>query len=316
MPELRFLPRLTGLLCLALPVVACGGPWNVTTNDSWHTLPYGGRIRSYILHLPPALSGQRLLPLVINLHGGGGNAISAIEQTGFNTEADRNGFIVVCPNGTGAPHPLLNAMGRGEFYTWNAGSCCGYAVQHQVDDVGYIRALIATLQKRYPIDRKRIYATGFSNGGMMAYRLACEMSDTFAAMGVVSGTLTDLCCRPVEPVPVIHFHGTADQNVPLLGGVGAKSVDPTPKPPVLEAINFWIKHNGASEQPQVTRFGSITKRVYVAASGRAEVVFYLIAGGGHAWPGGKRMLSILDKPTQELSATHLIWQFFAAHPKP
>jgi len=312
----HLLRRLASLLCLVSSVAACAAPMNATANDELYTLDFGGRTRSYILHLPPTISSTKPVPLVVNLHGGGGNAKSALEQTGFNAEADRNGFIVVYPNGTGAPHPLLNAMGRGEYYSWNAGTCCGYAVQHRVDDVGFIRALIATLERQYPIDRKRIYATGISNGGMMAYRLACEMSDTFAAIGVVSGVLTDNSCRPAQPVPVIHFHGTADQNVPLLGGVGPKSVDKTPKPPVMDTIDFWIKRDGASPQPQVTRFGSITKRVYAAANGSAEVVFYLIAGGGHAWPGGKQMLSILDKPTMEISATQLIWQFFAAHPKP
>jgi polyhydroxybutyrate depolymerase len=314
--DLQSLRRHASLWGLASALVACAAPMNAIANDELHTLDFGGRTRSYILHLPPAISSGKPLPLVINLHGGGGNARSAMEQTGFNDEADRNGFIVVYPNGTGAPHPLLNAMGRGEFYSWNAGSCCGYAVQHQVDDVGFIRALIATLEQQYPIDRKRIYATGISNGGMMAYRLACELSDTIAAIGVVSGALVTPSCRPAQPVPVIHFHGTADQNVPMLGGVGPKSVDKTPKPPVMDAIDFWVKRDGALAQPQITRLGSITKRVYAAANGSAEVVFYLIQGGGHAWPGGKQMLSILDKPTQEISATQLIWQFFAAHPKP
>jgi polyhydroxybutyrate depolymerase len=307
--------RAAALLALGLALAACAVPLNVAANDESQSLEFGGRTRSYIVHLPPGTMAGKSLPLVVNLHGGGGNARSAIEQTGFNDEADRSGFIVVYPNGTGPAHPLLEAMGRGQFYGWNAGTCCGYPVKQSVDDVGFIRTMISTLEQQYPIDRKRIYATGISNGAMMAYRLACEMSDTFAAVGIVSGALTARVCQPAQPVAVIHFHGTADQNVPLRGGVGQKAYDKAPKPPVMDAIDFWAKRDNCSLQPQATSNGNITQRVYACPRGNAGVVFYLISGGGHAWPGGKQMLSILDKPDMEISATQLIWQFFVAHPK-
>ncbi|MCX8051974.1 MAG: alpha/beta hydrolase-fold protein [Chlorobi bacterium] len=304
------------VLVSSLVLLCCSSPRNTAAaDDRWESLRVGSLTRSYLVHLPPENKRIGSLPLVIVLHGGGGNALSAAEQTGFDAEADRNGFIVVYPNGTGKPHPMLNAIGRGEMYTWNAGTCCGYAAQHNVGDVAFIRALIVELEKKYPIDRRRIYAAGISNGGMMAYRLACEMSETFAAIGVVAGVQT-VECRPSQPVSVVHFHGTADQNVPLTGGVGAKALDKTPKPPVEESISFWVKFNRCRTQPQresVTP--SVTRYTYAAEGSTAEVVYYQIAGGGHAWPGGKRLLAILDEPTQEIAATPIIWQFFAAHPK-
>ena len=302
------------LLTLVFPAMAAE---SMTTGSSRGELSIGGRTRTYQLHVPASTSrSTKPLALVVALHGGGGNAVANEQQTGFNDVADREGFIVVHPDGTGAARPLLNAFGKGHFYTWNAGSCCGYAVEHQVDDVAYIRALVKALQQRLPIDPKRIYATGISNGGMMSYRLACEASDVFAAIGVVSGAQTNSGCQPSQAVSVIHFHGTADQNVLLGGGIGAKALDKRNKPPVMDAINFWIRADGLGTTPQLSEHGNIRKQVWTGGHHGAEVVFYLINGGGHAWPGGKQMLAMLDKPTQEIAATPLIWEFFKTHPKP
>jgi len=279
-----------------------------------HSLDFGGRTRSYLVHPPAGADLKKPLPLVLALHGGGGTAAANMKQTGFNAEADRSGFIVVHPNGTDQPRPMLNAMGRGFFFTWNAGSCCGYAKKNQIDDIGFIRAVVGEVRKHYSIDPKRIYATGISNGGMLSYRLACEASDLVAAIGVVSGAQTVASCKPANPVSVIHIHGSADQNVQLLGGVGAKALDKDPKPPVMDAIRFWANRDGAPAQPQSLTSGKVKKEVYKGKG--AEVVFYLIEGGGHSWPGGERILDSLDPPSLDLKATPTLWQFFAAHPKP
>lgn len=283
--------------------------------DTRYELQHGGRERSYVLHEPAGAAGRKNLPLVLSLHGGGGNAFLNAQQTGFNAEADRSGFIVVHANGTGESRPLLNSMGRGFMFTWNAGTCCGYAQQNKVDDVGFLRAVIADVRKKYSIDPKRIYASGLSNGAMMSYRLACEASDLIAAVGIVAGAQTVSACKPAQPVSVIHIHGTADQNVPLLGGVGPKSYDRGPKPPVLDAIRFWARTDGAAAEPVSSTRGNVRKDVYAGRNG-VDVVFYTLAGGGHSWPGGERMLAILDAPSPDLNATKTIWQFFAAHPKP
>jgi polyhydroxybutyrate depolymerase len=135
--------------------------------------------------------------------------------TGLNEKADEAGFLAVYPNGTGEKRSL----------TWNGGNCCGYAVENQVDDVGFVRALLDDLEKVVTVDPSRVYATGISNGAIMAYRLASELSDRIAAVAPVAGPMGTATCSPRRPVSVMHFHGTDDQFAPCrrAGGRGASS---------------------------------------------------------------------------------------------
>jgi polyhydroxybutyrate depolymerase len=219
--------------------------------DVTETMIVDGRARSYTLHAPPG--GTRERPLVLVLHGGGGSADSAASQTGFSAVADREGFVVVYPDGTDRPRQLLNGLGRPGFLTWNAGACCGFAMENRVDDVAFLRALVTRLARSHAIDRGRVYATGLSNGGMMAYRLACEASELFAAVAVVSGVVVTQPCTPREPVAVLHIHGSADANVPLAGGVGARSLTRTAFPPVAETIALWVRADGCAAEPRLTQ---------------------------------------------------------------
>jgi polyhydroxybutyrate depolymerase len=293
----------------------CFGAFSAGADDSIHTITVDQTERSYALHVPDTPKFQ--LPLVIVLHGGGGSAQSAIAQTGFNAEADRQGFIAAYPEGSDRARPLLNALGKPSFHTWNAGACCGYAVEHGVDDVGFIRAMVADIGKRYPLDPKRVYAAGHSNGGMMAYRLACEASDLVAAIGAVSAVIVVAPCEPRFPVSVIDIHGTADRNVPIEGGVGPKSISKYPYPPVERSIAFWAAWDDCGKDPIVSAPApSVTLRSYPLCTLGIAVDYYVIEGGGHAWPGGKRLAKFLDEPSNAIDATQLIWQFFAAHPKP
>ncbi len=205
---------------LALTLLAATGLSHAApSGDEVHTLDFDGLKRSYALHMP-AKSPAGELPLVVVLHGGGGSGAGAARMTGFDALADEAGFMVVYPDGT--DRPLLHAMGKPGLLTWNAGSCCGYAQYKNMDDVGFIRAVVADVQKQHAVDAKRIYATGMSNGGMLSYRLACEASDLFAAIGPVAGIIEIPDCKPVHPVAVIDFQGTDDENVPLNGGIGKK----------------------------------------------------------------------------------------------
>ncbi|HVT35667.1 MAG TPA: PHB depolymerase family esterase [Nevskiaceae bacterium] len=300
------------LLALSAGCASAGGN-DVGPGETRYEMKFGGRDRSYVVHVPS--SGARAnSALVISLHGGGGNAHTNAQQTHFNDESDREGFIVVHANGTGESRPFLNAMGKGFLFTWNAGTCCGYARDQGVDDVGFIRAMVAAIRSKYSIDPKRIYATGISNGGMLSYRLACEASDLIAAIGVVSGAQAVANCQPSQGVSVMHIHGTADQNVLLAGGIGPKGYDKVPKPPVMDAINFWVKFDGAAAQPKTTISGNLRTDYYHGT--RGDVEFILITGGGHSWPGGEQMLAALDPPSKDMAATPTIWKFFVAHPKP
>ena len=305
------------LLRAALLALGIAAAAPAAAADLLRKVEVGGLERTYRIHLPRAVKPGAPAALVIALHGGGGNGRSTDRQTRFSAEADRQGFVVVYPDGTGRARPFLGAMGRGGFLTWNAGGCCAFAMEHRIDDVGFIRAMVAAIEREMPIDPHRIYATGISNGGMMAYRLACEASDLVAAVGVVSGVAVAEPCQPGSPVAVIHIHGAADQNVPLAGGVGAKAVTRTNYPPVERSIAFWAGADGCAARPRVSQpTAGVTLRDYAGCRAGTEVAFYVIAGGGHAWPGGAQMASFLDKPSTAMSATPAIWAFFAAHPKP
>jgi polyhydroxybutyrate depolymerase len=308
--------RPADFVCALLLLIAAAGS-SARADDPLVTLTVGGQQRSYQLHIPASLPKDRPAALVIDLHGGGGSAESAAKQTGFAAEADRGGFVLATPNGSGRDRPLLSALGKPGLLTWNAGACCAYAQAQGIDDVGFMRALVADVGRRVPLDPKRIYATGLSNGGMMAYRLACEASDLFAAIGVVSGVVMVSPCKPRFPVAVLHIHSDADQNVPLAGGVGPKALNKQSYPPVMDSITFWAAHDDCGREPIVsTPAPGVTLKSYPMCAAGTAVDFYLIAGGGHSWPGGQRMLKRLDEPSQALKATPLIWQFFKAHPKP
>ncbi len=282
--------------------------------DPSHELEFGGLKRSYLLHLPVnAPAGP--LPLVLVLHGGGGNGESAVEMTGFDAEADEHGFIAVYPNGTDRGRPLRSMLGKQGFLTWNAGSCCSYAAEHDIDDVGFIRAVVADVQKAHAVDPKRIYATGISNGAMLSYRLACEASDLFAAIGPVSGIVEIPDCKPAHPVAVIDFQGTADENVPIDGGVGKKQLGTKEsRKPVQYSIDLWAKADGCSVTVK-SEAPDIHLSNYGGCEAGTAVDYYVVQGGGHDWPGGKQMAAFLDKPNPNIPATSLIWSFFKDHPK-
>jgi polyhydroxybutyrate depolymerase len=281
---------------------------------------YNGQSRSYILHLPPSYNGGDEMPLVVVLHGGGGNAKNIEEVTSFSTKADEEGFIVVYPDGSGKLERHL--------LTWNGGFCCGYALENNIDDVGFIRALIEYLIENYAINQKMIYATGMSNGAIMSYRLGAELSDIFAAIAPVAGAIggqaneTAKIWRipePEVPISVIIFHGTNDTRVPYDGGrptandtKGAYSYMS-----VNESVSFFVEHNQCNAFPErnISESGNIIKDIYTGGLKNTEIVLYTIVNGTHSWPGGKKGSRNGDVPTTEISATDLIWKFFEAHPK-
>lgn len=288
-------------------------------------LAVNGIPRNYYVHVPPSYDRSKSMPLVLVFHGTHLNGPAMIYLTNFNTYADKKGFIVVYPNGAG---------GR-----WEDGRT-GTGV---ADDIGFVRSLLDRLSSVVNIDRRHIYAAGFSNGGYFTERLACE-SDRIAAIAVVAASMMERTateCSANRRVPVIFFVGTADPLVPSeesehndqlgklgelvgLSGLGSLSV-PVARMggvmPLSEALSFWCRHNQCSLSPYANeepdrdpRDGTTVRRETYGAYG-SEVVYYKIKGGGHTWPGAtfNAPSDIFGKTTYDINATELITDFFMRH---
>jgi polyhydroxybutyrate depolymerase len=270
-----------------------------------------GRDRTFVVRAPRAVaSSPDRLPVVIVLHGGGGNARNAERMTGFTALVESERIIAVYPDGTGRAAAAL--------LTWNAGHCCGYAMTNNVDDVRFIATLLDTLAARYPVDPARIYVTGMSNGGMMSHRLGRELSDRIAAIAPVVGAVFPGDPPPRGPVAVLAINGLLDKSVPAAGGrgagIGRNAWDGTPPLDNLAQGTYWAVANGCDASPTREHVGAVITWTHRCPAGRAVRVVQL-EDMGHAWPGGARGTALCDAPSPSLDATRVIWEFFRAHPR-
>jgi polyhydroxybutyrate depolymerase len=287
--------RLTALLGVLLALSGCSGPHRTETRlpdgTTVHTMAFGGLDRSYRVHKPTGLADPA--PLVVMLHGAFGDGEQAENSYGWDQLADSAKFVIAYPDGVG--------------HTWNAHGCCGTAASENIDDVGFITTMVGEIGASLPIDTSRVYVAGISNGGIMAYTLACN-SGIFAAIGPDSATMLDPCPAP-HPTSVIHIHGTADRLVPYNGGQGASTVN---GPSIPDVNAFWRKVNQCGP-PDVTTNPPVTTSTAGCADHRS-VELITIQGGRHQWPGGTTFLEKFGTTTHALNATQTIWQFFTAHP--
>jgi polyhydroxybutyrate depolymerase len=233
--------------------------------------------------------------VVFDFHG---YAMSGIWQEALSrlpAKSDAAGFIAVHANGTGA---LLG---------WNAGSCCGTAAAIGIDDIGFVDAMLAELDTRLCVDPKRIYATGFSNGGFLSHRLGCERASVFAAIAPVAGVMGVTPCTPSRPMPVMQIHGTGDAVIPYAGNLTFE--------PVVTTIAGWVSRNRCNAAPvEIFHQGDVRCTATRGCHGDAEVILCTITGGGHTWPGGGFLP--VGHQTTDLAATDAMWDFFVAHPLP
>lgn len=270
------------------------------------TLMIFGRNRFFKVHLPLGYTVQKEYPVVFVFHGGGGNPDNIEKTTDFSAKADKEGFIVVYPYGTGSfPKKLL---------TWNTWDCCGYADKKNIDDVSFIKKVLEIIKTKYSVNQNMIFATGLSNGGMMCYLLACEMPDQFAAVAPVAATMFDENqCPANSEISMIIFNSIDDKHIPYEGGIGDESIVKVEKMPVEKVVNFWVNKFNCVLLNK-TEVSSYNKIDYMNKKG-TEIIFYKMMGGGHSWPGGERGRLFADKPVKDVSATDLIWDFFKNHPK-
>jgi polyhydroxybutyrate depolymerase len=268
----------------------------------YDSLQVDGYVRSYLLNLPPNYNDSNNFSLVIALHGTGGNASQMETDYKLTAKSNSARFIIAYPEG-------VRSDGVLGVRTWNAGGCCDYAMEHNVNDVQYIRQLIQKLLAMYKINPKKIYATGMSNGAMMSYRLGCELSQQLAAIAPVSGTLiTTQACTAARPVPILHIHSALDTKVPYAGGYGLANYY---FPPVDSGLHVWAAINGCNAAPETVIDAPLyTQTQYAGCAGNEMIQLYLTKDGGHAWPGGLQARSAADEPSKAFDATDLIWDFF------
>ncbi len=274
---------------------------------------HGGRERGALLYVPARPLADRA-PLLIVLHGGGGKGRGMISLTRgrFNDLAERDGFLVAYPDGIGRH--------------WNdlRDDPIDYAHRQNVDDVGFIRALIDYIAARHPVDEKRVFATGISNGGFMCYRLACELGDRIRGVAAVTANHPVAAkerCRPGRPVSVMILNGTEDPLVPYQGGhVTVLNRKRGAVVSTDETVAFWAKANACPSAPLMETLSDrdpgdgtrVDRTTFRGCGEGTSVVLYRIAGGGHTWPGGAPYLSerIVGRVSRDIAACDVIWEFF------
>ena len=285
------------------------GEW--VPGTATHQVGTGRDARFFLLHVPSRprrnfIGVVRPYPLIIVLHGSDADGESVRQFSGMDSIADARGFLVAYPHATKGTLGLFGA-------DWNAGSCCGAAARDRVDDVAFLLGVIERVATQLPVDRHRVYVAGFSDGGRLAYRMACDAAPVIAAVAIVAGSLRDRGCAPAAPVPLVAFHATGDDQV----AYNEESDTPAPRPPLAAAaalppsIQVWSAINGCRTMAQ-SRVSPHVSRYTFGHCDAADVMLYSIDGGGHGWPGQPGSSSAMPEMS-ELSASDAMVRFFFRH---
>jgi polyhydroxybutyrate depolymerase len=271
-----------------------------------------------LVRVPPAATAGAPLPVVVAYHGGGSNAAGHRDWIALDPLADRAGFVAVYPYGTGG-------LSDERLLTWNAGACCGYAAREDVDDVGATFALLAALAREVPLDPARVYATGMSNGAMMAFRLAHDAGDRVAAIATVAGVAVFEPFAAKRPMPILHVHSADDPRALYDGGLGPRFPFGVrvAHPPVAVALDDWVVRNGCAKHPlrQEMRTDdasghTATHFTYAGCTPGAPIELWKLTGAGHVWPGARELRfgqALLGPATRVLDADALAWGFLSMH---
>ncbi len=305
-----------------------------------------GLERLYYVFIPPEMPREspgtvqrEKFPVVIVLHGGGGNALQVRRHVEMDALAAARRFITVYPEGTG------KKIMRQKFATWNGGFCCGEAQENNIDDAGFIAAMLDELEENYPVDSARIYATGISNGGLMAQVLACRLSGRIAAVSSIAGPGVPEECNPARPVPMMIIHGTEDRCTPYEGGEKCGGcwqevmAEVTPFEPKRDAHfpcmgaetqeGFWRMANGCPAEHTVTfKSGDTMCRQSLSCRNDSHVALCTVYEGGHTWPGAaeahclpvqklcQARRNVMGRTSRDFNANEMMWRFFSTHRLP
>jgi polyhydroxybutyrate depolymerase len=348
MIRLRKFRILALLLTCHLHLAGCVGIGNrgspdlhLGPGDYDFSLQHDGLTRKYLVYAPPSYHPAIPNPVVLALHGGGGNAEGSVDYFQLTEKSDQEGFIVVYPEGTG--RRVLGKL----FGSWNAGRCCAPGMDENVDDVGFLSSLMDKLTTDFNVDPNRIYVLGMSNGAQMAFRLACELANEIAAIGT-SGSIGSYDeCNPSRPVPVIHIQGREDPcslyDGGECGGCVAELLNKLGIPakarfwtcqPVPEYLLLWSQFNNCSDQVQVTyRNRNASCITYQDCHENTEVTLCTVEAMGHTWPGRSTYgaPSCSTNPqgyicevwketvgalSVDIDGNGVMWDFFEKHPLP
>ncbi|HVA09953.1 MAG TPA: PHB depolymerase family esterase, partial [Acidimicrobiales bacterium] len=297
------------------------------------TLTFDGMQRDYRLHVPPAASASQPLPLVLNLHGATQNAQLEEITSGMDPNSDQNGYLVAYPDGTRIAKVLTpDPVAKNAQYGWNAGQCCGLPVTKHINDVGFLLKVIADIAAKTQVNLRRVYMTGISNGGMMAYAMAAEASGHLAAISSISGQVEIPVIHPTRVVPTMEFHSVND---PIAKYNGTPSKNPLLRLSVMQGVDQWVKADGCSAKPHtgtviVGAAGSIsagetaTPIAYTHCRSGAEVALWRFTGSGHVWPGSPLntgpkkswILAGVGRGIVLVNANEAMWQFFEKYSLP
>jgi polyhydroxybutyrate depolymerase len=297
------------------------------------TLTFDGRPRDYRVHVPPAAVSGQPLPLVLNLHGATQNAQLEEITSDMDPNADMNGYLAVYPDGTRIAKVLTpDPVAKNAQYGWNAGMCCGLPVTKHINDVGFLLKVISDVAAKTPVDLRRVYMTGISNGGMMAYAMAAEASGHFAAVSSISGQVEIPVIHPTRSVPTMEFHSVDD---PIAKFDGTPNKDPKLRLSVMEGINQWVKADGCNKKPvsgpeiegaagSISAGETATPITYTHCRAGAEVALWRFTGSGHVWPGSTLnmgpekdwILAGVGRGTILVNADETMWQFFEKYSLP
>lgn len=281
----------------------------VKPGSSTFTFEHNGLRRYYRIHVPRSYNPTSAAPILFVLHGGGGDMDFQVDNDHYRVVAksETEGFVAVFPNGY-SPFP------SGKIATWNAGLCCAQARDENIDDVDFLRSVLSHVKKQINVDTDKVFAAGMSNGGMMSYRLACEMPETFKAIAAVAGTDTTASCTPDRPVSILHIHAKDDNSVLFGGGAGPGSFNKkfvTDYRSVEATIEKWRTLNACSKAPKrVLDIKGATCDLTSDCKAGTAVQLCTTTSGGHSWPGGTKPRRGGDTPSKALSATDVMWDFF------
>ena len=278
----------------AAPARPCGH--GHAAGQSSDTFLFEGQSRTYQLYVPRGYDGTHHVPVVFNFHGFGSNAAQQMVYGDFKPQADRDGFLIVAPDGQGVARHF-NLTGEPGLQ----------------DDVVMVGALLDRIEATFCVDDHRVYSTGMSDGGAMTSVLACRLPDRFAAFGAVAVVIYVPGCGGKHSIALTAFSGTADPIVPFNGGkvdcCGGTTIGAAP-----DAMAGWAQHDGCSANFREDRLGTeVRRRSWTGCRGSGAVVFYIIDGGGHTWPGSVPFVA-LGLTTQQIKASDTIWEFLKTHP--